>query len=76
MTINNVSENIINEIWTEAKGVFHSEEWTGTTRFQILRTTLPEGYKEGVNGRPSKIQKTTRPDSIWPEAWTQLSKTP
>ena len=50
-----------------------SEEWTGTTRFQILRTRLPEGYN-WVDGRPMTIQKTTRPDSKWPEASTQLSK--
>ena len=57
-SINNVS---INDIRTEAKGVNLSEEWTGILRFQILRTRLPEGYK-WVNGRPTKIQETTRPD--------------
>ena len=31
--------------WTEAKGVNPSEVWTGTTKFQILRTRLPEGHK-------------------------------
>ena len=34
-SIKNVCENIINELWTEAKGVTLSEEWTGTTSFQI-----------------------------------------
>ena len=50
-----------------------SKEWTRTTWFQIQRTRLPEGYK-WANGRPTKIQKTTRPDSIWLEAKTQLSR--
>ena len=68
-SINNVSEHIINDIWTEAKGVNLSEEWTGDTRFQILRTRLPEGYKR-VNGRHAKIPKTIRPDNKWLEAWT------
>ena len=68
-----LSEHVINDIWTRAKGVNLSEEWTGTSRFQILRTRLPEGY-EWVDGRPMKIQKTTRSDSKWPEASTQLSK--
>ena len=27
-----------------------------------------------MNGRPANIQKTTRPDSISLDAWTQLSK--
>ena len=33
--INTISDNIINVIWTEAKGVNLSEEWTGTSRLQI-----------------------------------------
>ena len=70
--INNVYEKIINDVWTEAKGVNLSEEWTGTARFQNLRVRLPEGFT-WVNGRPTQFQKTTRPDSIWPEAWTILS---
>ena len=36
---------IVNDMWTEATGVNLSEEWIGSTRFQILRTRLPEGYK-------------------------------
>ena len=71
-TIDNVSENVIHDNWTEAMDVNLSEDWTGTTRFQILRTRL-EGYI-WVSGRPTKIQKITRPDSIWPQAWMQLSK--
>ena len=34
--INNVSEHLINDLWTEAKRVTLAEEWTGTTKFQIL----------------------------------------
>ena len=55
-----------NDLRTEAKGVTHSEEWTGTTRFQM------QGYKR-VNGRPTTIQESTRPDSIWLEAWIRFS---
>ena len=71
--INHVSEHTINDSCFEAKGVTLAEEWTATTRFQILRTRLLEGHK-CVNVRPTKIQKTTRPDSIWPESWTPLFK--
>ena len=60
------SENTINDFWTEAKDVNLSQEWTGVIRFQILRTRLPEGYRW--------IQKSIRPDSIWLDAWTKLSK--
>ena len=62
-SFNNVSQNIIIDFWTEAKGVTLFEEWTGITRFQIPRTRLLEGYK-WVNGRPTKIPNTTRPDSL------------
>ena len=35
-----VSEHTINDSCFEAKGVTLAEEWTATTRFQILRTRL------------------------------------
>ena len=44
-SVNNVSENIMNDVRTEAKGVTLSEEWIGATRCQILRTRLSEGYQ-------------------------------
>ena len=69
----NVSEHIINHIWAEATGVNLSEEWTGTKRFRVLGRRFFEGYK-WVHGRPTKIRKTIRPDSIWPEVCTQLFK--
>ena len=64
-SINNVSEQIINDLWTEAKGVTLSDECTRKIQFQIFRTGVLEGHK-WVNGRLSKIQQTTRPESIWP----------
>ena len=51
-----LSEHVINDIWTRAKGVNLSEEWTGTTRIQILRTRLPEGYK-WVDGKTDENPK-------------------
>ena len=56
MSIKKVSEHVINDICTEAKGVNLSEVWNGTTRLQILRTRLLEGHK-WVNGRPAKSPK-------------------
>ena len=44
-SVNNVSEHIVNDLWTEAEGVTLSEEWIGTARCQILRTRLSEGYQ-------------------------------
>ena len=71
-TIDDVSENVIHDMWTEAKDVNLSEDSTGTFKFQVLRTRLEGNIC--VSGRPAKIQKITRPDSIWPEAWMQFSK--
>ena len=73
-SVHNVSEHITSDIWTEAEGVNLLEEWTGTTRFQILRTTVPEGYGWVGQWKTQKIQKTARPDSIWLEAWITHSK--
>ena len=30
--------------------------------------------KKWVNGRPTKVQQTTRPDTIWPVEWPKLSR--
>ena len=49
-----------------------SEPWTGRTIFNILRQPLPEGWA-WVRGRPTRLQKTNRPPSIWPEFWKMLS---
>ena len=51
-------KNMINDTWTEAKAVNLSECWTGTTRIQILRTRLLEGYK-WVKWATLKIQNQT-----------------
>ena len=71
-TIDNVSENVIHDIWTEAMDVNLSQDWTGTARFQSLPTRF-KGYI-WVSGRPTRVQKITKPDSICPEAWMQFSK--
>ena len=42
--VDNVPEYTVNDIWTEEEGVNFSEGMIGTTRFQILRTRLPEGF--------------------------------
>ena len=67
-----MSQKTITNTWNEAKDVNLFQEWIVTTRFQILRTKLPEGFK-WVQGSPM-IQRT-RPGSIWPEAWTIKQET-
>ena len=43
----------------------------GFTRFTLLNETPPKGYV--VQGL-TKIQTTSRPDHIWPDAWTRNGK--
>ena len=59
-----VSESTINDLWTEAKSLNLSEVWTGTTRFQILRARLPEGYKR-ESGKPTKSKKQLPDQTIF-----------
>ena len=49
-----------------------SELWVGETRFTILRRMTRPGY-ELHNGRETKVQNTTRPPTIWPEVWNNMS---
>ena len=49
-----------------------SDEWIGETRFTILRQKAKPGY-EWHDGRETRIQNTTRPPSIWPEIWNNMS---
>ena len=70
--LDNVSHNSFTDR-TEAKGFNLSEDWIGTTRLQILRTTL-QGF-EWDQGRPSIIHKTTRPDNICLKLDTMIQET-
>ena len=69
------SDHTLNDCWNEDSDAAVSEECVGTTRFQHMRTKLPEGYT-WVNGRPTKVQHITRTDTIWPEEWTRQSQRP
>ena len=60
---NNVAENTMDDLWTEAKGLNLPEVWTGTTRFHILRARLPERYKR-VSGKPTEIKKQLPDETI------------
>ena len=50
-----------------------SVECVGRTRFQVLRPRPQAGYK-WINGCLTKIQDTTRADSVRPEVRLRLSK--
>ena len=50
-----------------------SSPWVGQTYFEIKRPRARAGW-EWVCGRETKIQKTDRPPSIWPETWKCMNK--
>ena len=67
-------ESRIEDIWTAPNADRAlSSEWTGQTCFELLRPKPPPGHK-WVGSRCTKVQKTTRPDNIWPETWVKMSK--
>ena len=72
----NVDEVRIEDVWDGKSPSDHrplSCRWTGETRFE----RIPENAKPGyyfVGGRETRRQDTKRPDNIWPELWTGMSR--
>ena len=62
----------IDDYWLEDKDESLDMEWTGHTRLSILKPQARIGYN-WVNGRETKMQKTTRPDSCLPELWQMMT---
>ena len=58
-------EKRIDDYWNVEENRSLSDSWTGFTRFQ-KDTCGP--------GRDDKNQTTSRPDHIWPDAWTRIGK--
>ena len=50
-----------------------SEPWICVTRFELLNKDPSEGHM-WVQGRLTKEEVTARPEYIWPEEWSRLSK--
>ena len=72
--LENQDEKSIEDVWDGGIGDVRKlrEWWVGETVFhRFLRE--PKGYRV-VQGRLTRIQKTTRPPSIWPEVWNAMSR--
>ena len=50
-----------------------SHTWTGFTRFVILDEKPPDGYTWS-RVRLTRKQTTSRPNSLWPEIWKDMSE--
>ena len=66
-------EQRIDDLWNVDGYRNLSDSWTGFTRFTFLNETPPKGFLWS-GGRLTKIQTTSRPDHIWPDAWTRIGK--
>ena len=73
----NVDEMRIEDAWDGKSPNDHrplSCRWVGETRFE----RIPEGAAPGyyfVGGRETRRQASKRPDDIWPEMWSTMSRT-
>ena len=60
------------DFWTKDGPIELSSMWTGKTVFNLILPDPGKKYK-WVQGRKTRRQKTTRPDSIRPEDWPGLA---
>ena len=63
----------INDLWNIDGHKINSENWIGFTRFRILNKRPHQGHP-WVDGRLTKTQVTSRPEMIWPDVWSSMSK--
>ena len=49
-----------------------SDTWTGFTRFTVLNEKPPDG-NSWSRGTLTRKQTTSRPDTLWPEIWKDMS---
>ena len=72
--LENVDEKNVDDLWDGSVNDVRdlSETWTGETLFYKFFKE-PPGCRV-IHGRVTRIQKTTRPPSIWPEVWKAMSR--
>ena len=66
-------EATIDDCWNSDWDKSFSDLWVGVTRFELLNKDPPEGHM-WVQGRLSPKQVTKRPEYIWPDEWSNMSK--
>ena len=63
----------IDDHWNVDENRSLSDSWTGFTKFTLLNEEPPKGYMWS-GWRLTEVQTTARPDHVWPEVWTQITK--
>ena len=71
--IDSKDEQSIDDYWSDIGERKLTGLWSGKTIFTLLRPPAPPGHG-WVEGRLTKLQKTSRPDNVWPEIWKVLGK--
>ena len=69
-----LQERNIDDKWNVDGETPLSGSWCGFTRFTVLKKPSPDGHL-WARERLTNIQTTSRPDNIWPEVWSKMSKT-
>ena len=67
----NAGENI-DDCWNVDGDRDLSETWTGFSRFIVMNEKPPDG-KAWSRRRLTGKQTTSRPDTLWPETWKDMS---
>ena len=65
-------EQNIDDYWNVDGDRDLSDTWTGFTRFTVLDVFPPDGFSWS-GGRLTRKQTTSRPDTLWPEIWKDMS---
>ena len=66
-------EKSIDDHWNVDGDRDLSDTWTGFTRFTLLDEKPPDGCTR-FTGRLTRKQTTSRPDTLWPEMWKDMSE--
>ena len=66
-------EKSINDCWNVDGNQDLQDMWTGFTRFMIFDEKPPDGCACSEEQMTRK-QTTSRPDSLWPEIWKDMSE--
>ena len=71
--IGKMLQRSIDEYWNVDWNRDLSDAWTGFSRFTILDEAPPDGFSWS-EVRLTRKQATSRPDSLWPEMWKDMSE--
>ena len=63
----------VDDFWNVGVDRNVSDSWTGFMKFTLLDEKSPTGHTWSGR-RLAQIRATTRPDCLWPEIWTGMSK--